>query len=481
MTLENFARRERHEIIPRNGDRKDPRRHLEYHTDSNPTFIVGIGASAGGLAALESFFDHMPADSGMAFVVIQHLSPDFKSLMDDLLARHTGMAIHRVTSGIALQPNSIYLIPPKSHMTVAKGKLYLTERELGQHLDLPIDLFLSSLAADAGERAVAVILSGTGSDGSRGVQEIHRQGGWCWCRGSTRPSSTGCRAARWLPASAIWPREMPELLVSYAELAPAGRREFVRRLGGEEEGEYQQIFTLLRGHYNLDFSRYKPPTVDRRIHRRMDFHHIADPNGYAALLAQDPEELDILYRDLLIGVTEFFRDPKIFKSLADNVVVELFRGRRADDDIRVWSAGCATGEEAYSLAILLLEQAQIHGFQGNITVFATDVHRASLEAASHGVYEQERLKNVDKERRERFFQDVGAGRFRVVPELRKMIVFAPHNLISDPPFTRMDLVCCRNLLIYLQPEVQEKVLSLFHFALRLNGTLFLGSSEGLGS
>ena len=449
----------------------------------NPTFIVGIGASAGGLAALESFFDHMPADSGMAFVVIQHLSPDFKSLMDDLLARHTGMAIHRVTSGIALQPNSIYLIPPKSHMTVAKGKLYLTERELGQHLDLPIDLFLSSLAADAGERAVAVILSGTGSDGSRGVQEIHHQGGLVLVQGIDSAQFDG------MPRSAVAtgvcdltlaPEQMPELLVSYAEIAPAGRREFVRKLGGEDEGEYQQIFTLLRGHYNLDFSRYKPPTVDRRIHRRMDFHHIADPNGYAALLAQDPEELDILYRDLLIGVTEFFRDPKIFKSLTDNVLAELFRGRRADDDIRVWSAGCATGEEAYSLAILLTEQAQIHDFQGNITVFATDVHRASLEAASQGVYEQERLKNVGKERRERFFQDVGAGRFRVVPELRKMIVFAPHNLISDPPFTRMDLVCCRNLLIYLQPEVQEKVLSLFHFALRLNGTLFLGSSEGLG-
>ena len=461
-----------------NGENRKPGR------TRKPSFVVGLGASAGGLAALECFFDHMPSDSGMAFVIIQHLSPDFKSLMGDLLARHTTMSIHRVTSGIALKPNTIYLIPPKTQMTVEKGKLFLTEREPGQHLDLPIDLFLQSLAADTGERAIAVILSGTGSDGSRGVQEVHRAGGLVMVQSIESAQFDG------MPRSAIAtsacdlilaPEQMPEVLVKYCETPVDNRKDLLRALIGEEEhGEYQQIFALLRGHYNLDFSCYKPPTVGRRIQRRMEFCHLTDPNRYAALLAKDPQELDTLYRDLLIGVTEFFRDPKTFGRLADNCLEELFRRRRQDDDIRVWSAGCATGEEAYSLAILLTEQAKAHDFKGNITIFATDVHRSSLEFASHGLYEAERLKNVSEERLARFFKEEGNGKFRVTQDLRKLIVFAPHNLINDPPFTRMDLISCRNLLIYLQPETQEKILALFHFSLRLQGTLFLGGSEGLG-
>lgn len=451
-----------------------------------PSFIVGIGASAGGLSALEKFFDNMQPDSGMAFVVIQHLSPDFKSLMDDLLARHTTMAINRVTNGTVLKPDSIYLIPAKSQMTVKDGNLYLTDRDPSQHLDLPIDVFFRSLAEDARERAIGIVLSGTGSDGSRGIQTIHDMGGLVLVQTVDSAQFDG------MPRSALAtgvcdlilpPEQMPMAIVKYAGLSPAQRVEEFRRLAEEEsdlDGEYRTIFSLLRSQYNLDFSRYKPPTVGRRIQRRMDTREVGDTNAYAAILAKEPEELDALYRDLLIGVTEFFRDPKAFRKLEETILPDLFQGRKSQDDIRVWTAGCATGEEAYSLAIIFTEQAERSGFRGTITIFATDVHRSSIDFASHGVYSRERLKNVSRERLLRFFVKQADNTYRVSSELRKMIVFAPHNVINDPPFTRMDLICCRNLLIYLQPEAQEKVISLFHFALKLHGTLFLGSSEGLG-
>ena len=449
-----------------------------------PSFTVAIGASAGGLSALEAFFDHMPSDSGMAFVIIQHLSPDFKSLMDDLLARHTEMAIHRVTSGIELEADSIYLIPPKTRMTVSEGRLHL--KEVGQEppADLPIDVFFSSLAADVGDRAVAVVLSGTGSDGSKGIRDVHEVGGLVLVQSIDSAQFDG------MPRSAfatgvcdlvLAPEAMPNAIRHYAQAAKEQRAELLRQFQVHgEDGEFQQVFALLRSQYNLDFSKYKPPTVGRRIQRRMEFLQLNDANAYATHLAENTDELDALYRDLLIGVTEFFRDPKIFALLQEKFLPQLFEKRAPEDEIRLWSAGCATGEEAYSLAILLAELAEIYDFRGNISIFATDVHRTSLESASHGLYERQNLKNVSEERLERFFIEKGDGRYQVVPELRRMIVFAPHNLINDPPFTRLDLICCRNLLIYLNSDTQNQVLALFHFALQLNGILFLGSSEGLG-
>jgi signal transduction histidine kinase/chemotaxis methyl-accepting protein methylase/chemotaxis response regulator CheB len=451
-----------------------------------PSFIVGIGASAGGLSALERFFDNMPSDSGMAFVIIQHLSPDFKSLMDDLLARHTQMSIMRASDGMRLEANSIYLIPPKSVITVEKSKLYMEERESRLHIHLPIDIFFRSLAADAGDRAVGIIMSGTGTDGTRGIQDIHRAGGLVLVQSVDSAQFDG------MPRSAIstgisdlvlTPELMPMALIKAAPLSPLERRRVLLELPaaeGEYEGEYRQIFALLRNQYNLDFSKYKPPTVGRRIHRRMEMRHATDIDAYTELLAEDSIELDALYHDLLIGVTEFFRDPKAFSQLEKLLDARFFQDRKSFEDIRVWSAGCATGEEAYSLAIILAERAAVHSFKGNITVFATDVHRSSLEFASQGIYESGRLKNVSKERLERYFLSEPGGNYRVNPALRRMIVFAPHNLISDPPFTRMDLVCCRNLLIYLDTVEQDKILSLFHFALKLRGILFLGNSEGLG-
>ncbi|MEI6206467.1 MAG: chemotaxis protein CheB [Desulfuromonadales bacterium] len=450
-----------------------------------PTHIIGIGASAGGLSALEQFFGNMPVDTGMAFVVIQHLSPDFKSLMDDLLSRHTSMTIHRVTNGIELHPNSIYLIPPKTHMTIQDQKLYLTERTVSPQIELPIDIFFNSLAVDAGDRAVGVVLSGTGSDGSRGIVSINKNGGLVVVQSPESAQFDG------MPRGAIAtgvcdfilaPDRIPRILVEYAISPLAVRTKMHHELEVfEDEGEYAGIFALLRRSYNLDFSKYKGSTVGRRIRRRMEFRQIPEVTDYAAIVSGDQGELELLYKDLLIGVTEFFRDKQAFQFLEQEVIPRLFANLNRGEDLRVWSAACATGEEAYSLAILMAEKAEEIGFMGKITVFATDVHRTSLDFASQGLYDRAKLTNVSPERMERYFKKEGIDLFRVTSELRKLVVFAPHNLLNDPPFTRLDLVCCRNLLIYFQSEVQERVISLFHFALKKDGVLFLGSSEGLGA
>ena len=447
--------------------------------------LVGIGASAGGLNALEQFFDNMPSDTGMAFIVIQHLSPDFKSLMDDLLSRHTTMAIHRVADGIRIEPNSIYLSPPRHQMTLAGGCLQLTEKPINQHLELPIDVFFKSLSQGAGQLAVAVVLSGTGSDGSRGIQAIHSAGGMVMVQSPESAQFDG------MPRSAVdtgaWHFQMPpdrmaRTLIDYVKNPAAVLQRAAQALDvDEDEGEYAEVFAILRRDFNLDFSKYKSSTVGRRIGRRMALRQLTTIADYAAVLAGDRHESDHLYRDLLIGVTEFYRDPEAFDFLDQRVLPQLFLNHPASEDMRVWSAGCATGEEPYSLAILLAEHAERTGFSGKITVFATDAHRSSLDTAAAGVYDAERLAKLSPGRIERFFKRETDGSFRVLPELRKLVVFAPHNLVNDPPFTKLDLVSCRNLLIYFQPPVQEKVLSLFHFALRIDGMLFLGSSEGLGT
>ena len=454
-------------------------------TPCNPAYIVGIGASAGGLNALESFFDNMPADSGMAFVVSQHLSPDFKSLMGELLSRHSSMPVQLATNGIGLEQNRIYLIPPKSQMTVADNKLYLTERVVSQNVELPIDVFFHSLASFAGERSIGIILSGTGSDGSRGIRSIHNNGGLVLAQSPESAQFDG------MPRTAIAsgvcdvilpPENMPGFILKYCMNPQEERNSDVRALEVfENEGEHAEIFALLRRSCNLDFSKYKGATVGRRIARRMESLRISRVADYATIIASDPDELETLYKDLLIGVTEFFRDKQAFLFLEQSVIPQLFANLLPDENVRVWSAACATGEEAYSLAILLAEHAERINFTGKVTVFATDVHKRSLDRASQGVYERERLANLSVERRDRFFNKEGADRFRVTPHLRKLVVFAPHNLLDDPPFTRLDLVCCRNLLIYFLPEVQEKIISLFHFALKKSCVLFLGSSESLGT
>lgn len=447
---------------------------------ADANFVVGIGASAGGLESLENFFDNVPDDVGMAFVVIQHLSPDFKSMMDELLARHTKLPIHRAEEGVKVEPGNIYLLPPKKEMIISGGLLHMADKDPKQ-LTLPIDHFFRSLAQDCGSRAVAVVLSGTGSDGSRGIQDVHANGGLVLCEDPNTAKFDG------MPVSA---REtgMVDLVLRAEEMAASlldhARSPHEAKLRAQEHNDeplegIEAIFELLHNQYDIDFSHYKPTTVSRRIERRLALLYVENLEDYITLVRNDDEELNSLYKDLLIGVTKFFRDEDPFLKLENDIIPSILQSVPRDDEIRVWIAGCATGEEPYSIAILMYEALEKAGRPLNVKIFATDVHRACLEHAGIGIYEAERLEHVSQDRLDRFFFKQ-RDEYQVSQELRQMIVFAQHNVIKDAPFTNLDLVSCRNLLIYFQPPAQKKAISLFHFGLKTGGTLLLGSSESPG-
>jgi two-component system CheB/CheR fusion protein len=441
-----------------------------------PRLIVGIGASAGGLEALERLFEATPVDSGLAFVVVQHLSPDFKSLTNDILARRTRLPIRVVEDGMQLHPNAVYLLPPRKDMIVRGGRLLLADKDLGQLVALPIDHFLRSVAQEAGNRAVAVILSGTGSDGSRGVRDVRQAGGLVVVQDPDTAKFDG------MPRSAL--DAVPDALVLAPEAIPGGLSRHARLGTGPAEpappaAAVDRVFRLLRDAYGIDFSFYKPETVARRLDRRLGLSDTAGLDDYARRLADDAAELNLLYKDLMIGVTRFFRDEEAFARIGREVLPALLGRLPAGDEFRVWAAGCATGEEAYSLAILVREAADALSRPVPVKIFATDAHRASLDVAGAGNYPEAALAGMSPERLTRFFTRT-AGGYQVSAELRKMVVFAQHNVLKDAPFTRLDLVSCRNLLIYFQPAAQKRALSLFHFALKTGGTLFLGPSETTG-
>ncbi|HMI87031.1 MAG TPA: chemotaxis protein CheB [Polyangiaceae bacterium] len=442
-----------------------------------PTRVVGIGASAGGLDPLERFFGALPKRTDMAFVVVQHLSPDFKSLMDELLARHTDLPICLVEDGMPVLPDHIYLIPSKKEMIISSGRLLLSERDRDQELTLPIDVFFRSLAQDCGPRSAAVVLSGGGSDGSRSLRDVHEAGGLVIVQSVETAQFDG------MPKSAIdtgladWvlaPEAMPQVLVDCAE---KGEEEDASASSDErrEARGLAIVHQMLQDEFGIDFTDYKPSTVTRRIERRLALAHSQDIEEYIKRLKLDRDELDVLYRDLLIGVTRFFRDESAFALIEKVVLPELLQRMPKDAPVRLWVAGCATGEEAYSLSIVLSDLMDKVG-RRDVKIFATDVHRGSLERAARAIYDEPTLANVSAERRERYFLRIG-DTYQIVPDLRQMIVFAQHNVIKDAPFTRIDFVSCRNLLIYFQPPAQQKVLSFFHFALNRGGVLFLGPSE----
>jgi two-component system CheB/CheR fusion protein len=441
--------------------------------------IVGIGASAGGLDSLERLFTHLPADTGMAFVVLQHLSPDFKSLMDELLSRRTSMPIRQAENDTPVKPNTVYLLPPMKEMIIRRRRLLLNDRDPRSGLTLPIDLFLRSLAQDLGERAIAVILSGSGSDGSRGVQEISRAGGTVLCETTETAQFNG------MPLSAIRTGSVDHVLppeeigAAIAALARPSASEPENDGGGEERG-VDAIMRLLRDEYGIDFSHYKATTVTRRIERRLSLNRSLDIDMYVEQLRRDPRELSSLYEDLLIGVTRFFRDDESFEALEHRIIPELVERASPEEQIRVWVPGCATGQEAYSIAMLLHERFAARRKPVNLKILATDVHHASLEIAGAGIYSEEQVARMPLERLQRFFTLKPEG-YQISQTLRESIVFAPHNLIRDAPFTRMDLIACRNLLIYFQPHAQKTVMTLFHFSLKPGGFLFLGSSESPGA
>ena len=445
-----------------------------------PTLFVGIGASAGGLEAIETFFTHMPPDSGFAFIVIQHLSPDYKSLMVELLSKRTEMGVLRAEDGMVVQRNKVYLIPPKKNLKIFHGKLLLHEQDFSRGLNLPIDIFLRSLAEDQGEKAVGIILSGTGSDGMRGTRSIKENGGMIMVQDEETAKFDG------MPRSAIStgladfvlpPEDMPSQLMAFAKHPYTAKADRAEALLSDEDG-LTRIFALLREKSKVDFTYYKPSTVIRRIERRMSVNQIEDIREYVRYLQNYPGEIMALYRELLIGVTSFFRDQEAFKQLEEKWLPELFK-RKEESEIRFWVAGCSTGEEAYTFAILAREVMEETGRLLDLKIFATDVDKDAIMRAGSGVYPASIAADLSPRLLAKYFYHKDDN-FQISRNIREMVVFAQHNLVKDPPFTNIDLVSTRNLLIYLQPVLQKKVLELINFSLNPGGVLVLGTSETVG-
>jgi len=452
---------------------------------SKRLYVVGIGASAGGLDALEKLFAALPADTGAAFVVIQHLSPDHKSMMASLLARHTTMPVIMVEDDMPIQGNHVYLIPPGSIMHMDGPHLRLTPKS-PRAFTLPIDVFFQSLAEHYGDHSVGVVLSGTGSDGTRGAGAINESGGFLIAQDPENAKFDG------MPRSvittglvdAILPVELiPQRLVAHVtnQAAPLDWEvdEPLAHSGAAPESAMAGIMHLLLQSGGINFEDYKPGTVTRRIERRMAVRQISSLESYLVVLSKDRDELQTLRRELLIPVTSFFRDTDAFESLQQQVIAPIVNSKESGQTIRVWCAGVSTGEEAYTIAMLFLEGFEQAKRWPNLKIFATDVDQTNIDTAAAGTYPESIMAELTPQQIERFFVKRG-NQFTVKSELRQCIVFARHNLLADPPFTKMDLVVCRNTLIYFRTGPQERVLRRLQYALAPGGYLFLGSSESLG-
>jgi two-component system, chemotaxis family, CheB/CheR fusion protein len=448
--------------------------------------IVGIGASAGGLAAFEAFFSGMPADTdpGMAFVLVQHLAPDHKSILTDLIRRYTRMQVFEVEDGMTVHPNCAYIIPPNRDMAFLNGTLQLMEPAAPRGQRLPIDFFFRSLAQDQRERAICIVLSGTGSDGTLGVRAIKGEGGMVMVQNPASAEYDG------MPRSAIAtglvdyeqpPAEMPAQLIAYVAHAFGKPPHSATTPLPKAENALRKVFILLRAQTGHDFSQYKPSTINRRIERRMAVHQIEAIDGYVKYLHETPTEVDALFRDLLIGVTSFFRDPEAFKAFDDKIIPQLVASKPAGALIRIWAPGCSTGEEAYSLAILLAERQEVMKQSYKAQIFATDIDSQAIATARAGLYPASVAGDISPERLARFFvAEADGSAYRVHKAIRDMLVFSEQDVIKDPPFSKLDLISCRNLLIYMGGELQKKLIPLFHYALNPGGFLFLGTSETVG-
>ncbi|GFE60642.1 chemotaxis protein CheB [Geobacter sp. AOG2] len=445
-----------------------------------PFPIVGIGASAGGLEALEQFLGHVPANSGMAYVIVQHLDPTHKGILPELLQRMTGMEVFQVRDRMRVKPDSVYVIPPNRDMSILHGVLHLFDPTAPRGLRLPIDFFLRSLAEDRQEQSIGVILSGMGSDGTMGLRAIKEKAGLVLVQ---EPVSAKFDS---MPRSAI-DAGLADL-VAPAEELPAKIGDYLRHaliiskaehpLEEKDQSALEKVLILLRARTGQDFSMYKRSTVYRRIERRMGIHQIDRIAAYVRYLQENPQEVDLLFKELLIGVTSFFRDPAAWEHLLGEAIPALLASRPAGGTLRAWSTGCSTGEEAYSLAIAFKEALELVKPTGNfkLQIFATDLDADAIDKARQGFYPDNIAADVSAGRLERFFIKEANG-YRVGKEIREMVTFATQNLIMDPPFTKLDILICRNLLIYLTPELQKKVMPLFHYSLNPDGVLFLGSAE----
>jgi two-component system, chemotaxis family, CheB/CheR fusion protein len=444
--------------------------------------IVGLGASAGGLEALETFLSHIPSDSGMGFVIIQHLSPTHKSIMRDLLSKNTKMAVSEIADGMKVEPDHVYLNPPDKDVIIMNGALHLMDTVKTGGISLPIDGFFRSMAQELGEKSICMILSGTASDGTLGLKAVKEKGGLVMVQDPSSAKYDG------MPRSAIstgmvdiiLPVEMmANELATYVRAIYTGPYKKVRDTDEMIANNIQKVFSLIRSATGHDLSHYKQTTIHRRIERRMVIHqhsHIAD---YVNYLRNTPSEVGILFKDMLIGVTNFFRDPDAFNVLKEKVLPGLLKAKNPDALIRIWVVGCSTGEEAYSLAILISEVMNMLNQRFNIQIFASDIDAQAIDHARSGTYPDSIAAYVSQERLKKYFLKEGNS-FTIRRPIRDMVVFAVQNVIKDPPFSKIDLLSCRNLLIYMDSELQKKILPLCHFALNKNGILFLGTSESIG-
>lgn len=451
--------------------------------DNSDFPIVAIGASAGGLETLELFFSNMPEDKRMAFVIVQHLDPNHAGMMPELLQRMTSMTVFQVTDGLKIKPNCIYVIPPNKSMSILNNTLYLFATVETQGIRLPIDIFFRSLANDRQEKSVGIILSGMGSDGSLGVKAIKEKNGLVLVQ---EPSSAKFDSMPRNAIQAITPDiiasapELPAKLIEILHFMPQPKKDL--ELDASNKSNIDKIIILLREQTGHDFSMYKKNTLFRRIERRKGIHKIDKIQNYVRFMHENPNETQILFKELLIGVTNFFRDPEVWKKIAEQILPEMLEKFPNGYSLRAWVPGCSTGEEAYSLAIVFKEALAKIKTQKNLSlqIFATDLDTQSIEKARKGVYPSNIVADVSPERISQFFIGDNEG-YRVNAVIREMVVFAPHNVIKDPPFTKLDILTCRNMLIYMEAELQNKLMALFNYSLKPGGIMILGSAETLGT
>lgn len=438
-------------------------------------FIIAIGASAGGMNQINTFFDYTPLDS-VSYIIIQHLSADYKSMMALLLAKHSKLNIVEAENNMQVEMNKVYLIPSKNVMTIRDGRLFLSDKQKG--INLTINTFFTSLADERGDKAIGIILSGTGSDGTEGIKAIKNAGGMLIA------SDLESAEFNQMPASGIAtglvdyiipPAEMPDVIKNYVEKKINETGIILNE--EEEEKTIIAITDLIKNKLPEDFSGYKKNTILRRIKRRASLNNLSNIKSYLNLLKKDTAELQNLAKDFLISVTEFFRDKAAFEIFKESIIPELVQTKQ-DEDIKVWIAGCATGEEAYSIAILLREELDAAQINSNVKIFATDIDNEALQFAGKGYYNYSIEKNVSQQRLDKFFIRDNKG-YKIKPVIREMLIFAHHDVVKNPPYCNMEIISCRNLLIYLDQPLQKKVLSMMHFGLRSGGYLFLGPSENV--
>jgi two-component system CheB/CheR fusion protein len=447
-----------------------------------PFLVAGVGASAGGLEAYTELLEGLSEEPGLALLLVSHLDPDQKSHLPEILSRVSRMSVHEVTEGMAVQINRVYVNPPGTNMSLTDGHLKLTPRPPRPVPHMPIDHLFRSLASIQKRRAVGIVLSGNGSDGAIALQAIKAAGGVTFAQDEAtarHPSMPRAACIEGNVDHVLRPRDIARELERIAGHPYTQEDDTQPAALAPEEKPLAAILDLLRARTNVDFTHYKQTTIQRRIQRRMTIRNLSDPREYLKMLQADAAEVDSLYQDFLIRVTQFFRDPEAFEALKQKVFPALTQDRSDRSQLRLWVAGCSTGEEAYSLAILLLEYLEGRKENLSIKILATDLNEAALEKARAGIFLDNIEIDVSPERLRRFFVRV-EGHYQISKAVRELCVFSRHDLTRDPPFSRLDLVSCRNVLIYMDAALQKRVLPLLHYALNPSGSLFLGASENVG-